>query len=308
MTADPALSWPIAPGRGVGPLRVGMPVGAAVRALEDAGLGPVEQARKGWASIYASHAGTVRLVPGPPPQADGRVPKAVAEIELVLLRSVPPDQQPRAELLGRNLLGEPLGDIQEFLFAVDARAERRGHLVEAPGLGIRVWSGGSPPRWPVDSVTITRPAPPARVIAPSFAYATLDRIARDFGFTGGATTVRAPLVAGEPEVAEWSRRHILLRYTFDPVTFLRVIYLDDPEAADAPVVQRLLARLPVVSAEQVLGDLASNDDETVLRAIQAVSALRLTAARVQLRRLSQETGDPLRSAAVSALISLPDLA
>jgi hypothetical protein len=61
----------------------------------------------------------------------------VSEIELVLLRSAPPEQQPRAELLGRNLLGEPLADVQEFFFSVDARAERRGQLVEAPGLGVR---------------------------------------------------------------------------------------------------------------------------------------------------------------------------
>lgn len=126
------------------------------------------------------------------------------------------------------------------------------------------------------------------------------------GFTGGATTVRAPLLPGEPEVAEWSRRQVLLGYTFDPVTFLRVLYMDGPEADSTPVVQRVMAQLPIVSEEQVLGDLASDDDETALRAIQAVSVLRLTAARVQLRRLSQEARDPLRSAAVSALIRLPD--
>lgn len=306
MRDHPPPNWPIEPGRGVGPLRVGMPVDTAVRVLEDAGLGPVEQAQKGSASIYLSHAGTVHLVPRPEPQPNGRVPEVVSEIELVLLRSAPPEQQPRAELLGRNLLGEPLGDVQEFLFSVDARAERRGQLVEAPGLGVRVWSGGDPPQWPVDSVTITRPAPPARVIAPSFTFAKLDHVAQALGFAGGATTVRAPLVAGEPEVAEWSRRQLLVRYAFDPVTFLRVIYLDGAEAAGAPVVQRLMARLPIVSEEQVLGDLASDDDETALRAIQAVSVLRLTAARVQLRRLSQEARDPLRSAAISALIRLPD--
>ena len=82
--------------------------------------------------------------------------------------------------------------------------------------------------------------------------------------------------------------------------------MDGPETDSTPVVQVVMAQLPIVSEEQVLGDLASDDDETALRAIQAVSVLRLTAARVQLRRLSQEARDPLRSAAVSALIRLPD--
>jgi hypothetical protein len=158
----------------------------------------------------------------------------------------------------------------------------------------------------VDSVTITRPTRPARVIAPSFTFAKLDHVAQALGFTGGATTVRAPLVAGEPEVAEWSRRQILLRYTFDPVAFLRVIYLDSAEVAGAPMVQRLMARLPIVSKEQVLGDLASDDDETVLRAIQAAAVFRLVAARDQLARLSREAPAPLRAAAISTLVGLPD--
>src|SRR2546421_3856376 len=100
-------------------------------------FGPPFTARTCELSITAldqSSAATVHLVPRPEPQPNGRVPKVVSEIELVLLRSAPLEQQPRAELLGRNLLGEPLADVQEFLFSVDARAERRGQLVEAPGL------------------------------------------------------------------------------------------------------------------------------------------------------------------------------
>ncbi len=306
MSDRPPPAWPIEPGRGIGPLRVGMPVDAAVRALDDTGLGPVAQAQKGSASIYVNRAGTVHLVPRPSPVPAQSAPDTVGEIELVLLRSAPPQQQPQAVLFGQDLLGRPLSDVQELLRSVDPRTERRGDLVHAPGLGVRVWSGGNPPHWPVESVTVTRPTPPARVVAASFPFAELDRVAQALGFTGGATTRRAPLVAGEPEAAEWSRRQVLLRYTFDPVSFLRVLRLDGAEAADAPVVQRLTDLLPLVTDEQVLADLDSDDEEAVLRAVQAGSVLRLAAARPQLRRLSQEAQEPLRTAARTALVGLPD--
>ncbi|MFD2081308.1 hypothetical protein SAMN05421678_1045 [Actinopolymorpha cephalotaxi] len=297
-------AWSIEPGRGIGPLRLGIPVDAAVRALDDAGLGPAERVRKGSSFIWSSHAGTVHVVPLPAPVPGAA--ETVAEIEVVLLGSAAPEQQPQAELSGHELLGQPLGDVREFLLSLDERAESRGPLVTAPGLGVRVWSGSEPPMSPVRSVTVTRPTPPARVIDPRCAFARLDRVARTLGFTGGATTVRPPLLAGEPEVAEWSRREILLRYSFDPVTFLRVLRLDGPEADSAPVVQRLLARLPLVTDEQVLADLDSYDDETAVRAIQAVGVLRLTAAREKLRHLSQGTRDVVRNAAVTTLIGLPD--
>lgn len=304
MSDRPPSAWPIEPGRGIGPLRVGMPLDAAIRALDDVGLGPVTQAQKESEAIYATRAKTIHLVPGP--AALQGAAQIVSEIELVLLNSAAPEQQLQAELFGHALLGSPLDDVENWLSAADVRTERRGHLVEAPGLGVRAWSGGEPPHRPVDSVTVTRPTPPAIVIAADFTFAELDHLATTLGFVGGATTVRAPLVAGEPEVAEWSRRQILLRYTFDPVTFLRVIYLDGAEAAESPVAQRLMARLPLVTDEQVLADLDSDDDETGLRAIQAASALRLTAARAALGRLSQQASDPQRGAALRALIGLPD--
>lgn len=226
----------------------------------------------------------------------------VQEIELI--RS---DAEPlQADLFGQPLLGTPLAEVASFLSAVDERAERRAYEVEAPGLGVSVWSGGDPPSWPVTSVTITRPTPPARVIDSGFTFARLDRVLQGLGFSGGATTELAPLLPGEPEMAEWSRRHVLIRYTFDPVSSLRVIRLDGPEAIGAPLVQRLMARIPVVTPDQVLADLDSEDDEAVLRAIQAAGVLRLTAARVPLQRLSHERPDPLRAAAISTLIRLPD--
>lgn len=292
------ITWPIDPGRGAGPLRLGMPIDVAAGALAAAGLGPIEPVQKGTATIYRNRPTTVHLYPA----ADRPGPETIGRIELILRDGVPL----QAELFGQPLLGEPLDAVHAFLQSVDARAERWAYEVEAPGLGVGVWSDGDPPQWPVASVTVARPTPPARVIAPGFTFARLDRVAQSFGFTGGATTVTAPLVPGEPEVAEWSRRQILLRYTFDPVTFLRVIRLDGGEAATAPVVQRVMARLPLVPEEQVLADLASEDDETALRAIQAVGVLRLTAARGQLRHLVQEAKNPVRSAAISTLIGLPD--
>jgi hypothetical protein len=72
----------------------------------------------------------------------------------------------------------------------------------------------------------------------------------------------------------------------------------DGAAADGPAADR--------SKEQVLGDLASDDDETVLRATQAATVLRLVAAQDQLARLSREAPAPLRAAAISTLVGLPD--
>ena len=297
-------NWAISPGQRVGPLVIGMPIDAALVALDAAGLGPTSETGRAGFPVWTSAHRAVRIHPTQPqPGSAGLAGTVVQEVELI--RS---DAEPlQVQLFGRPLLGEPLADIEQFLFAVDARAERHASLVAAPGLGVRVWSGGEPPHWAVSSVTVARPVPPARIIAPGFTFAQLDRVVHALDFTGGATTVRAPLVAGEPEVAEWSRRQILLRYTFDPVTFLRVLYLDGPEAAAAPAVRRVLARLPLVDDGQVLADLASDDDEAVLRAIQAAGVLRLTDARERLRSLSQEMREPLHSAAISTLVALPDV-
>ena len=270
-----------------------MPIDAAGRALAEAGLGPIEPVQKGSETIYRTRPTTVHLYP----QHD-----RVQLIEFILREGLPV----QAELFGHPLLGEPVDDVHAVLLSIDARTERRGFGAYAPGLGVSVTSEGEPPNRPVGTVMIARPTPPARVIDPGFSFARLDRAVQTLGFTGGATTVRAPLVPGEPEVAEWSRRQVLLRYTFDPVSLLRIIRLDGPEAIDAPVVQRLMARIPVVTEERVLADLAADDDETVLRAIQAAGVLRLTQAREQLRRLSQQRREPLHGAAVATLIALPD--
>jgi hypothetical protein len=281
-----------------------MPIDAAGRALAEAGLGSIERVQKGSATIYRTRPTIVHLYPEQLPGAErfAQAQERLRQIEFILRDGTPV----QAQLFGRPLLGEPLDDVHEFLGAIDPRTERHAYQLDAPGLGVSVWSGGDPPLRPVTSVSVARPTPPARVIDSGCTFARLDHVAQTLGFTGGATTVRPPLVAGEPEVAEWSRRQILLRYTFDPVTFLRVIRLDGPEAESNPVVQGLMARIPLVTDEQVLADLGSGDDETAVRAIQAVSVLRLTAAREKLRHLSQEARDVIRTAAITTLVGLPD--
>jgi hypothetical protein len=298
-----AVSWPIHPGRGVGPLRLGMPVDAAIRAVESAGRGPVERAQKGSEPVWANDDWSILIYPAVLPAEEahlsaGYTAETVDEIELL-----PPA---RIDLFGRPLLGLPLASIETFFRETDARTERRGGLVEAPALGLRAWSGGDPPDWPISSVLVARPTPSALVLAPGLTFAELDQAVRALQFTGGATTRLAPLLAGEPEVAEWNRRHILLRYTFDPVSMLRVLYLDGPEAAEAPQVRKLVTRLPKLTAPQVLAGLDSPDDVVRLRAIQAAAVLRLVEARDQLARLSREAPATLRAAAISTLVGLPD--
>ncbi|WP_454698351.1 hypothetical protein [Arthrobacter humicola] len=289
------VRWRIDPGRGVGPLRIGMPMDAAIRALDSSGQGPVERSEKASVPVYASRGWSILIYPAVLPAAVA--PDTVDQIELL-----PPAQ---VELLGRPLLGVPLANAGGFLLDVDSRTERHGYLIEAPGLGIRVWSGGGP-GWPISSVSVNRPRPPALVVSPDFSFTEIDQVVRTLGFAGGAVTLRAPLLAGEPEVAEWTRRHVLLRYTFDPVTLLRVLYLDGGEAVGVPAVQKLVARLPQLSEGQVLADMGSTDEVTCLRAIQAVSVLRLAAARDRLVRLSQHAQVSLRTAAIRTLINLPD--
>lgn len=298
--SEAATAWQIEPGRGAGPLRIGMPADAAIRVLEATGLGPVERSSKASAPVYASRSWCVLVYPG---AVVPEVPETVAEIELM-----PPVQ---VQLFDQPLLQQPLADAERFLRSVDARTERRGGLVEAPRLGVRLWSGGDPPDWPVSSVSITRPVPPAVVLAADFSFAELDRLVRGHGFDGGPATVRAPLLAGEPELAEWRRRQVLLRYSFDPVTFLRVLQVDGSEveggeADHVPAVGKLLARVPKLEAEQVLAELDSSDEVTCLRAIQAVSVLRLGQARDRLSRLGSQGPAVLRTAALQTLIGLPD--
>ena len=101
-------------------------------------------------------------------------------------------------------------------------------------------------------------------------------------------------------------RDILLRYTFDPVSMLRVLHLDGPEAPETPPVRKLVTRVPQLTVPQVLPGLDSSDEVVCLRAIQAAAVLRLVAARDQLARLSREAPAPLRAAAISTLVGLPD--
>lgn len=64
---------------------------------------------------------------------------------------------------------------------------------------------------------------------------------------------------------------ILLQYAFDPVSILRVMYLDGHEAPAVPPVRKLVMRLPKLTEPQVLAGLDSSDDAICLRAIQATA-------------------------------------
>jgi hypothetical protein len=201
------------------------------------------------------------------------------------------------------MLGEPLDDVHSFLQSIDPRTERRStNEAQAPGLGISLWSGGDPPRGLVTSLSVARWTPPARVIDSECTFARLDAVVRALGFG-----LRPDTVAGEPEIAEWSREEVLLHYKFDPVSRLRVIRVDCPDAASTGILQPLLERIPFVTEEQVLADLGSDEDATLLRALQAVSILRLTSARERLRDLiGRDARDAVRSAAIDTLVRLPD--
>jgi hypothetical protein len=102
------------------------------------------------------------------------------------------------------------------------------------------------------------------VLAPSYPYLRLARALEQAGWSGGPITALPPLVAGEPEAATWRRRGKVVRYTCDPVVWLRVLRIDTAEG---------LPQLPTLSLDDVAQLLGSSNEGEQLLGIHAVGAL-----------------------------------
>jgi hypothetical protein len=126
------------------------------------------------------------------------------------------------------------------------------------------------------------------VLAPSYRYLELARAVEQAGWSGGPTTALSPLVAGEPEAATWRRRGNVLRYSCDPVVWLRVLRIDVAEG---------LPMLPTLSLDDVALLLESNDENEQLLGIHALGVL---AAKELVSRLDVLRASPSAPVAATA--------
>jgi hypothetical protein len=134
------------------------------------------------------------------------------------------------------------------------------------------------------------------VLAPSYRYGQLAHALEQAGWSGGPVTALAPLVAGEPEAATWRRLGQVVRYTCDPVVWLRVLRVDAAEG---------LPQLPLLSVEDVALLLESPDEDEQLLGIQALGAL---AAKELAPRLDALCASPSPFVAATARAVRGDLA
>jgi hypothetical protein len=87
------------------------------------------------------------------------------------------------------------------------------------------------------------------------------------------TAVTAPVLPGEPELAQWRRDDddSLLTYTFNPVVKLRALQVSGPSAAIHG--EAIAATLPTVSPDDIARALGAGDPRELLRGILTASEL-----------------------------------
>jgi hypothetical protein len=106
------------------------------------------------------------------------------------------------------------------------------------------------------------------IVAPDVAFAAIAAAVEATGLARTETADRAPLIAGEPEFATWSRdgKKPFVIYTLNPVAMLRVL-----DVATAPPRLRaaLASGLPLLSREDVAALIEAADTRTALRGLWA---------------------------------------
>lgn len=144
----------------------------------------------------------------------------------------------------------------------------------------------------------------AMVIDPAVTFAELDAVVRRAGWSPRGELATAPLVAGEPEVATWTRPTAgTLTYTCNPAVWLRVLDLstvEDPAAAVALAVQ-----LPHRGIEAVTRLLRSGSEESLLLGVLAARVLRSPTHVGALRALTRSKHSTVARAATQALLASP---
>lgn len=288
--------WSIEPTVGLGPLRLGMSedeVRSVMATVTEQPPGDLDRPGRGPDDVFADVG--VRVY-----YDDDR---RCAGIEV---------HEPMQAVLGDEpLVGRPLEQAEDVLRAADPDvvAENAGLTSAALGIGLY-----APAAQPVEGVLVTSPerlAPsPARapaavaVVDPDVTFAEIDAAAGDAGLDGGPTTVLPPLVAGEPELAEWSGHGVRVSYSFDPTVYLRVVRADGEP--DDPTWRRFVESLELVEEGDILGDLFSSDEEVLTRTILAAGALGYDIVTPRLRQLLAHASPVVVRAAERTLRDLGD--
>jgi len=121
------------------------------------------------------------------------------------------------------------------------------------------------------------------VLEPALPFAAIQAAFREGGWRGGPTTLTAPLLPGEPELAVWRKDGTVVQYEYNPVVGLRVLEV----AGDA-----LPPQLTALSPDAIRQALNSPDETTQLFGVLASTELGLREVRRQLETL-MTTGTPL---------------
>ncbi|WP_138469263.1 hypothetical protein [Poseidonocella sp. HB161398] len=150
--------------------------------------------------------------------------------------------------------------------------------------------------------------PQTLVLPPDTAFAAIARTLEELGFTQAETgTVTAPIVAGEPEIANWTWYGTLpvIQYSFNPVVRLRLLEV----ATVPPELRGRIARaLQALSPADVSAALRESDDRRCLFGVwAAVETERIDLIR-DVERVRDGASGLLREEVDLALLRLGDLA
>lgn len=138
------------------------------------------------------------------------------------------------------------------------------------------------------------------VVDPDLGFAQLDARLAALGFARDPSVrpVTPDAIAGEPELAAWSRDGERLTYTFNPVVSLRSLTTDAMSAETSGVLQ---SRLPLLDTPAVGTLLTSSDPRRILLGIFAARALDAGDLALIVASLQAHADAPIRRAAAAAL-------
>jgi hypothetical protein len=135
---------------------------------------------------------------------------------------------------------------------------------------------------------------PTLVLRPDFSFVELEAVLAAHGWAGGSSTAFPPLVAGEPELARWTKRRAALDYTCNPAIWFRTLQAEGVGEAEWSL---LGSDLPHLAESDVLELLHDADDERVLLGLFAARALGATAAAPRIAELTAHARPLVRDTA-----------
>lgn len=106
-------------------------------------------------------------------------------------------------------------------------------------------------------------------------FAMIDKVLTSAGYQRGAdTSVTAPIIPGEPELAHWNSEStdVFISYSFNPVVALRVLTLSGDDAGKAK--WDIQAQLHCLGRDELRELLQAERPEQVLRGLYAVAELK----------------------------------